>query len=97
MAPIKFDTFLNAALMFAASCGKTSSLLIDPLRSGAALKPAGDHSKFTKVSDFANGGDAKARYGVMESGRIKASAIAKTPNSVSAPGPTFQRLDGSTR
>jgi hypothetical protein len=31
-------------------------------------------------------------YGVMESGRIKARAIAKTPNSVSAPSPKFQRV-----
>jgi hypothetical protein len=31
-------------------------------------------------------------YGVMESGRIRARAIAKTPNSVSAPSPKFQRV-----
>ena len=28
----------------------------------------------------------------MESGRMRASAIAKTPNSVSAPSPKFQRV-----
>jgi hypothetical protein len=31
-------------------------------------------------------------YGVMVSGRIRARAIAKTPNSVSAPSPKFQRV-----
>jgi hypothetical protein len=33
-----------------------------------------------------------ARYGVMELGRVRARAIAKTPNSVSATSPTFQRV-----
>jgi hypothetical protein len=33
-----------------------------------------------------------ATYGVKESGRAKARAIAKTPNSVSAPSPKFQRV-----
>jgi hypothetical protein len=33
-----------------------------------------------------------AAYGVKESGRAKARAIAKTPNSVSAPNPKFQRV-----
>jgi len=33
-----------------------------------------------------------AAYGVMESGKNRARAIAKTPNSVSAPSPKFQRV-----
>jgi hypothetical protein len=39
-----------------------------------------------------DGGVVRARYGVMELGRIRARAIAKTPNSVSATSPKFQRV-----
>jgi hypothetical protein len=46
-------------------------------------------SRNSARSDFADEGDT---YGVMESGRIRASAIAKTPNNVSAPSPKFQRV-----
>ena len=46
-------------------------------------------SRNSARSDFADEGDT---YGVMELGRIRASAIAKTPNNVSAPSPKFQRV-----
>jgi hypothetical protein len=39
-----------------------------------------------------DGGVVRACYGVMELGSIRARAIAKTPNSVSATSPKFQRV-----
>jgi hypothetical protein len=81
----------TATVRWAISHIKPISFMSRPSASALATMRAHPRDDRQAHAD-GDGGVVRACYGVMELGSIRARAIAKTPNSVSATSPKFQRV-----